>query len=94
MTEEETTPLAGFTIGVTAARRAEEFGTLLTRRGATVVHAPAIRIIPLSDDTELERVTREIIVNPPQIVVGTTGIGFRGWMEDPSRGRLESDSRG
>ncbi|CAM3814556.1 uroporphyrinogen-III synthase [Smaragdicoccus niigatensis] len=81
MTEEDTTPLAGFTIGVTAARRAEEFGTLLTRRGATVVSAPAIRIIPLSDDTELERVTREIIVNPPKIVVGTTGIGFRGWME-------------
>lgn len=81
MTEEDTTPLAGFTIGVTAARRAEEFGTLLTRRGATVVSAPAIRIIPLSDDNELERVTREIIVNPPKIVVGTTGIGFRGWME-------------
>jgi uroporphyrinogen-III synthase len=75
------TPLCGFTIGVTASRRAEEFATLLTRRGATVVHAPAIRIIPLADDTELERVTRQIIDNPPEIVVATTGIGFRGWME-------------
>lgn len=77
----DATPLLGFTIGVTAARRAEEFSTLLTRRGACVVHAPAIRIIPLVDDTELERVTREIVTDPPKIVVATTGIGFRGWME-------------
>ena len=75
------TPLAGFTIGVTAARRAEEFATLLERRGAKVVHAPAIRIIPLADDAELERVTRDIAADPPDIAVATTGIGFRGWME-------------
>ncbi|GAB0106716.1 hypothetical protein JMUB6875_57030 [Nocardia sp. JMUB6875] len=75
------TPLAGFTIGITAARRADELGTLLTRRGANIVAAPAIRIIPLSDDTELERVTRQLVADPPQITVATTGIGFRGWME-------------
>ncbi|WP_073364946.1 uroporphyrinogen-III synthase [Rhodococcus jostii] len=74
-------PLTGFTIGVTASRRADEFATFLTRRGATVIHAPAIRIIPLSDDTELRRVTRQIIDKPPEFVVVTTGIGFRGWME-------------
>ncbi|MCX5044588.1 uroporphyrinogen-III synthase [Aldersonia sp. NBC_00410] len=74
-------PLTGFAIGVTAARRADEFATLLERRGATVLRAPAIRIIPLADDSELERVTREIAANPPDIAVGTTGIGFRGWME-------------
>lgn len=73
-------PLIGFTIGVTAARRAEELTTLLNRRGATVVHAPAIRIIPLSDDVELERVTRQVIENPPRITVATTAIGFRGWI--------------
>ncbi|MEE2034187.1 uroporphyrinogen-III synthase [Rhodococcus chondri] len=76
----ENAPLRGFTIGVTAARRAEEFATLLTRRGAEVVHAPAIRIIPLSDDTELERVTRSIVADPPHITVATTAIGFRGWV--------------
>ncbi|MER6980154.1 uroporphyrinogen-III synthase, partial [Streptomyces carpinensis] len=31
-------PLAGFTVGVTAARRADELGALLERRGATVLH--------------------------------------------------------
>lgn len=74
-------PLAGFTIGVTAARRAEELITLLERRGAKVMHAPAIRIVPLADDAELRKVTGELIASPPDIVVVTTGIGFRGWVE-------------
>lgn len=74
-------PLAGFTIGVTAARRSEELITLLERRGATVVHAPAIQIIPLVDDVELQRVTTLLIAKPPDVVVVTTGIGFRGWIE-------------
>lgn len=74
-------PLTGFTVGVTAARRAEEFVALLQRRGATVVHAPAIRIVPLVDDVELRHVTEQLVEAPPDIVVVTTGIGFRGWIE-------------
>jgi uroporphyrinogen-III synthase len=77
----EPLPLAGFTVGVTAARRAEELGGLLERRGAEVVHAPAIRIMPLADDTELHAVTEQLIDHPPDVVVVTTGIGFRGWVE-------------
>lgn len=74
-------PLAGFTVGVTAARRAEELIALLERRGATVVHAPAIRIVPLADDVELRRVTTQLTADPPDVAVVTTGIGFRGWVE-------------
>ncbi|RII19822.1 bifunctional uroporphyrinogen-III synthetase/response regulator domain protein [Streptomyces sp. YIM 130001] len=74
-------PLAGFTIGVTAARRAEELGTLLTRRGGTVIHAPALRIVPLSDDSELYATTKQLLERGPDIVVATTAIGFRGWVE-------------
>lgn len=74
-------PLAGYTVGVTAARRADELGALLERRGATVVHGPAIRIIPLEDDTDLLRATRGLVEEPADVVVATTGIGFRGWME-------------
>lgn len=74
-------PLAGFTVGVTAARRADELGALLERRGAEVLYAPAIRIVPLADDTELHAATRELIARPPDVVVVTTGIGFRGWVE-------------
>jgi uroporphyrinogen-III synthase len=74
-------PLAGFTVGVTAARRAEELGTMLARRGAVVQHGPAIRIVPLADDADLLAATRALIARPPDITVATTGIGFRGWVE-------------
>ena len=74
-------PLAGYTVAVTAARRKEELGALLDRRGARVVHAPAIRIVPLSDDTELVAATRRVLEAPVDLVVATTGVGFRGWLE-------------
>ncbi|MFI8201874.1 uroporphyrinogen-III synthase [Streptomyces sp. NPDC085937] len=74
-------PLAGFTVGVTAARRADELGALLERRGAAVLHAPALRIVPLSDDSELLAATKDIIGQAPDIAVATTAIGFRGWVE-------------
>ncbi|MCX5004184.1 uroporphyrinogen-III synthase [Streptomyces sp. NBC_00638] len=74
-------PLSGFTVGVTAARRADELGALLQRRGATVVHAPALRIVPLADDSELLDATKELVGNAPDVVVATTAIGFRGWVE-------------
>jgi uroporphyrinogen-III synthase len=77
----EPLPLAGFTVGVTAARRAAELGALLERRGAEVLHAAAIRIVPVVDDTELHAATGQLINHPPDIVVITTGIGFRGWVE-------------
>ncbi|MEW2399593.1 uroporphyrinogen-III synthase [Streptomyces sp. NPDC046862] len=74
-------PLAGFTVGVTAARRADELGALLQRRGASVLHAPALRIVPLADDSELLAATKELLDQAPDIVVATTAIGFRGWVE-------------
>jgi uroporphyrinogen-III synthase len=77
----EVGPLTGYTIGITAARRREELGMALERRGAKIVYAPAIRIVPLADDTDMLAATRRCLAAPPDIVVVTTGIGFRGWME-------------
>jgi uroporphyrinogen-III synthase len=77
----ELLPLAGYTVAVTAARRREELGALLDRRGARVVYAPAIRIVPLSDDAELVAATRAVLAQPVDLVVATTGVGFRGWLE-------------
>jgi uroporphyrinogen-III synthase len=74
-------PLAGFTVGVTAARRADELCALLERRGAAVLVAPALRILPLPDDAQLADATRSLIETPPDVTVATTGIGFRGWVE-------------
>ncbi|WP_053739313.1 uroporphyrinogen-III synthase [Nocardia sp. NRRL S-836] len=76
-----TGPLAGFTIGVTAARRADELIALLERKGATTVHGPAIRIVPLPDDASLHAATLELVSAPVDAVVATTAIGFRGWFE-------------
>jgi uroporphyrinogen-III synthase len=77
----EPLPLAGYTVAVTAARRREELGALLDRRGARVVYAPAIRIVPLPDDAELVAATRRVLERPVDLVVATTGVGFRGWLE-------------
>ena len=74
-------PLAGFTVGITAARRHEELAALLERRGARVVYAPAIRLVPLADDAELLRRDPRVLAEPVDDIVVTTGIGFRAWLE-------------
>lgn len=74
-------PLTGYTVAVTAQRRADELATLLERRGARTVVAPTLRIVPLPDDEALRAATVELIREAPDLVVATTGIGFRGWLE-------------
>ncbi|MFD9704959.1 uroporphyrinogen-III synthase [Lentzea sp. NPDC059081] len=76
-----TGPLAGFTIGVTAARRADELIAMLERKGAAVLHGPALRIVPLPDDASLHEATLALVAAPVDVVVATTAIGFRGWFE-------------
>jgi uroporphyrinogen-III synthase len=73
--------LSGYTVGVTADRRKDELATLLEARGARVVLAPALRIVPISDDAELRAATRACLDTPPDIVLVNTGIGMRGWLE-------------
>ena len=80
MSEPDFSPLTGFRVAVTSARRADELATLLRRRGATVTSAAAIEMVPLPDDDELQQNTASLIESPPDIVIATTGIGFRGWM--------------
>jgi uroporphyrinogen-III synthase len=77
----DTAALAGYTVGITAARRREELGAALERRGARVVYGPAIRIIPLADDAELRAATERCLSAPLDYAIATTGIGFRGWMD-------------
>lgn len=74
-------PLAGFTVGITADRRRDELAALVERRGARVVLAPALRIMPLGDDGALRAATLSLVDTRPDVVVATTAIGFRGWLE-------------
>ncbi len=74
-------PLAGCVIVNTADRRKRELAAALERRGAVVASAPALSTVPHLDDARLVEASRALIAEPPDIVVATTGIGFRGWIE-------------
>lgn len=73
--------LAGCTIVIAADRRAGDLASALERRGAQVYRAPALSILPNEDDAELIALTRQLIADPPDIVVVTTGVGLRGWID-------------
>lgn len=74
-------PLEGFAIAVTSYRRAEDLIEALTRRGARVLHAPVLKIIPPAEDETLLNDTRAIIAARPDTVAITTAYGLRRWLE-------------
>ncbi len=84
-------PISGFSVAVTAQRRADELAMLLERRGAKVILAPAVRIVPVVDDEELLLATKQCLADPPDVLVATTGTGFRGWMEAAGEWGLADD---
>ena len=73
--------LAGFTVAVTSDRRRDELATMLERYGARIVHVPALRLVPLSDDSSLRETTRVLLAAPPDAVIASTAIGVVGWLE-------------
>jgi uroporphyrinogen-III synthase len=73
--------LDGFRIGVTSDRRSEDLIAAFERRGAEVLHAPAIRIAAVDDDAELTRDTAAIIAARPDLLLATTSYGVRRWFE-------------
>lgn len=73
--------MAGCTVLITADRRAGELAAALERRGATVRHAPSLSMIPNADEPALLEATRSLLEAPPDVLVVTTGVGFRAWIE-------------
>lgn len=73
-------PLSGYTVGITAERRADDFIAALERKGARIRHAPTIRIVPLADDDQLRTATETVLSRPIDLLVVMTGQGFRGWV--------------
>ena len=84
-------PLAGCVVVITADRRRRELAAALERRGATVRHAPALSTISHLDDAALVAATEALLASPPDIIVATTGIGFRGWVEAADAAGLAED---
>jgi uroporphyrinogen-III synthase len=83
--------LGGCTIVIAVDRRSSELASALERHGATVRHAPALTIVSHIDDEALIQATRDLIAKPPDIVVATTGVGFRGWMEAADEAGVQGD---
>ena len=73
--------LAGCVVLITSDRRSGDLRAALERRGARVLHTPALTIVPHTADADLVRETRALVASPPDVVVVTTAIGFRGWVE-------------
>jgi uroporphyrinogen-III synthase len=72
--------LRGYRVGITADRRWEEQASLFERRGATVVHGPAMRTLRLGSDSPLKAATEQVIEHPPDILIANTGLGIRTWL--------------
>ena len=85
----EAGPLAGRTVGVTADRRGEDQAILLRRLGAEVVRGPVLRTERQPVDDALEAVTRQVIAQPPDVLVANTGFGIRSWWERAARWELD-----
>lgn len=73
--------LAGARVLITAQRRASELSAALSRRGATVEIAPVLSVVSHVDDHALISTSLDLIEQPPDVVVVTTGVGLRGWIE-------------
>jgi len=83
--------LGGTQILVTAQRRAADFSLALGRRGAEVTIAPSLGVESHIDEDRLLAQTRQMIATGADIVVVTTGIGFRGWLDTAEAAGLGTD---
>lgn len=73
--------LAGARVLITAQRRAEDLSAALTRRGARTVIASSLGVEHHIDEARLLATTRDLLDSPPDVVIVTTGIGLRAWLD-------------
>ncbi|NUS49597.1 MAG: uroporphyrinogen-III synthase, partial [Nocardioidaceae bacterium] len=83
--------MAGCRVLVTAQRRSDELAGALVRRGADVVVAPTLGVVPHIDETTLLARTRDVLARPVDTLVVTTAIGFRGWLDTAETAGLAED---
>lgn len=80
-TAQKDLPLAGRRIAVTAHRRAEDQMGALRRRGAEVLAAPSLKLVPVEQEEQVIADTRRLLAARPELFVITTGYGFKRWWE-------------
>lgn len=72
-------PLAGWTVAVTAERRAADQVGLLQNRGATVMLAPAVRAERVEAAT-VRAATASVVDRPPDLWVASSAAAVQGWI--------------
>jgi uroporphyrinogen-III synthase len=72
-------PLAGWTVAVTAERRAMEQVDLLQRRNATVLLVPTVRAERV-DDATVRAATTALVERPPDLWVASSAAAVQGWI--------------
>ncbi len=82
--------LEGARVLVTAQRRADDLAAALIRRGAQVDIASTLGVEPHIDEETLVERTRSLLYTPPDVVVITTAIGLRGWLEAAQAAGLDA----
>lgn len=84
--------LEGRLIGVTAARKAREQIEMFQRRGADIMWAPALSLVPsMIDERELRRTTQAVVGRPVDLFLATTGTGINSWFESADSWGLGHD---
>ncbi|ART72933.1 uroporphyrinogen-III synthase [Mycobacterium dioxanotrophicus] len=84
--------LEGRLIGVTAARKAREQIEMFQRRGADIMWAPALSLVPsMIDERELRRTTQAVVGRPADLFLATTGTGINSWFESADSWGLGHD---
>ncbi len=73
--------LAGRRVGITADRRWRAQADLLEKLGAEVIHGPTLRTVDLSSDERLRQASLDLIAQPPDYLVASTGMGMTMWLE-------------
>lgn len=66
------------------ARRASEMASLITRHGGVPYSAPALKEVPLENQTEVADFIDRLITGPVDIVIFLTGVGTRALLEAAS----------
>src|SRR2546423_2267271 len=72
-------PLAGWTVAVTAERRAGEQVALLQSGGVAVLLTPTVRAERVADAT-LRAATAAVVGRPPDLWVASSAAGVQGWI--------------
>src|SRR4051812_14451829 len=73
----ESAPFAGLRVAAFEARMAGPMADMIAKYGGIAVEAPALREVPLAEDTEARAFADRLLAREFDVVVFETGVGVR-----------------